>query len=175
PEDLDGIIDLAETISRLGREVSGRPATVVANVSNFVPKPHTPYQWNAMQTRDYFRQAREYLYARRRLRSVELKCHDIDASLLEGVLCRGDRRVGAAIEAAWRRGARFDGWREHHQPDRWWAALEDAGIDWQSTLHHRRPIDARLPWDHIAIRQGRAYLEREQAASLEQLPKGSGE
>jgi len=169
PADLDGIIDLAETISRLGGESLGRPATVVANVSNFVPKPHTPYQWNAMQTREYFQEAREHLYSRRRLRSVQLKCHDIDASLLEGVLCRGDRRVGAAIELAWRRGARFDGWREQHQPDRWWAALEEAGIDWQSTLHRLRPIDARLPWDQIGIRQGRSYLEREQAASLEQL------
>ncbi|OHB86519.1 MAG: B12-binding domain-containing radical SAM protein [Planctomycetes bacterium RBG_16_64_12] len=169
PVDLDGIIDLAETISRLGREVAGRPATVIANVSNFVPKPHTPYQWNAMQTREYFRQAREHLFARRRLRSVELKCHDIEASLLEGVLCRGDRRTGAAIELAWRRGARFDGWSEHYRPELWWEALAESGIDVEATLHRRRPIDARLPWDHVGTRQGRSSLEREQGRSVEQL------
>ena len=78
--------------------------TVVANVSNFVPKPQTPFQWNAMQRREYFRNAHEFLHRRKRLRSVQLKCHDIETSLLEGVMCRGDRRVGAAIELAWRRG-----------------------------------------------------------------------
>ncbi|MFH1919056.1 MAG: TIGR03960 family B12-binding radical SAM protein [Planctomycetota bacterium] len=169
PVDLDGIIDLAETISRLGREVVGRPATVIANVSNFVPKPHTPYQWNAMQTREYFQRAREHLYGRRRLRSVELKCHNIDASLLEGVLCRSDRRAGAAIEAAWRRGARFDAWSEQFQPDLWWEALRQAGIDVEATLHRPQPIHTPLPWDHVGIRQGRGYLEREQKSSLEQL------
>ncbi len=98
PADLDGIIDMAEEISRLGKGVAGRAATVVANVSNFVPKPQTPYQWNAMQRREYFEQAHEHLRRRKRLRSVTLRCHDVDASLLEGVLCRGDRRVGRAVE-----------------------------------------------------------------------------
>jgi len=169
PADLDGIIDMAEAISRLGRQVAGRPATVVANVSNFVPKPHTPYQWNAMQTREYFQRAREHLFRRRRLRSVELKCHDVEASLLEGVLCRGDRRTGAAIELAWRRGARFDAWTDRFQPALWWDALAEAGIDVEAALHRPRPVDSRLPWDHVGIRQGRPYLERERECSLEHL------
>jgi len=161
PEDLDGIMDMAETISRIGKEVSGRFATVVANVSNFVPKPQTPFQWNAMQSREYFRRAHELLRRRRRHRSVDLKCHDIEASLLEGVLARGDRRLGAAIELAWRRGARFDSWSDQFRPELWWSALADAGIDFQRVLHSPALLDARLPWDHIAVRQGRAYLERE--------------
>ena len=165
-EDLDGIIEMAEAISRLGKEVSGRLATVVANVSNFVPKPHTPLQFSAMQTGEYFRQAREYLYGRRRLRSVQLKCHDLEASLLEGVLCRGDRRVGEAIELAWRRGARFDAWSERFDAKLWWTALADAGVDVDALLHHPRSVETRLPWDHIGIRQGREYLEREYRCSL---------
>lgn len=160
--DLEGIIEMAETISRLGKEVSGRPATVVANVSNFVPKPQTPCQWNAMQRREYFAWAHEFLHRRKRLRSVQLRCHDVEASLLEGVLCRGDRRVGEAIELAWRRGARFDGWAEKLQPELWWQALSDTGIDVEKTLHLPCPAPATLPWDHIGIRQGREYLEREQ-------------
>jgi hypothetical protein len=90
-----------------------------------------------------------------------LKCHDVEASLLEGAMCRGDRRLGAAIELAWRRGARFDGWAEKLKPQLWWQAIADAGIDIESSLHvpHRAP--AALPWDHICIRQGRGYLERE--------------
>jgi radical SAM family uncharacterized protein len=169
PADLDGIIDLAEEISRLGRQVAGRPATVVANVSNFVPKPHTPYQWNAMQTREYFQWARERLFGRRRLRSVELKCHDVDASLLEGVLCRGDRRMASAVELAWRRGARLDGWTEHRRAELWWQALADCGIDVDALLHRPYPLDATLPWDHVGIRQGRGYLEREHGRSRQHL------
>ena len=92
--DLEGIIEMSETISRLGQEVTGRQAAVVANVSNFVPKPQTPYQWNAMQRREYFSWAHEFLHRRKRLRSVQLKCHDVETSLLEGVMCRGDRRRG---------------------------------------------------------------------------------
>jgi radical SAM family uncharacterized protein len=167
--DLEGIIDMAETISRLGRQIIGRPATVVANVSNFVPKAHTPYQWNAMQTREYFQAAREHLFRRRRMRAVQLKCHDVDASLLEGVFCRGDRRLGAAIELAWRRGARFDAWTEQFRPQLWWEVLAETGIDVEAILHHPHRLDARFPWDHIGIHQGRSHLEREQSRSLEHL------
>ena len=169
PVDLDGIVEMAETISRLGKEVTGRPATVIANVSNFVPKPHTPYQFNGMQTRDYFRRAHGRLRRRRRLGSVQVKCHDVEASLLEGVLARGDRPTGRAIELAWRRGARFDAWRDQFQPRLWWQALQETGVDVEGTLHRRWPLDAQLPWDHIEIRQGRSYLEEEQNRSLAQL------
>ena len=161
PADLDGIVEMAETIARLGKEVTGRFAAVVANVSNFVPKPQTPYQWNAMQTREYFRQAHEQLRRRRRLRAVELKCHDIETSLLEGVLARGDRRLAAAIESAWRRGARFDSWSDRFRPELWWQALEETGIDVPRILHSPALPDSRLPWDHVSIRQGRGYLEQE--------------
>ncbi len=170
--DLDGIIDMAETISRLGREISGRPVAVVANVSNFVPKPQTPYQWNAMQTREYFHYAHEHLYRRKRLRSVQLRCHNVESSLLEGILCRGDRRLGDAIERAWRLGARFDAWSEHFQPELWRQAMAEADIDVERMLHVSYPVDTQLPWDHICIRQGRSYLEREHSRSIDQLAKG---
>lgn len=159
--DLDGILEMAEAISRLGKEVRGRFATVVANVSNFVPKPQTPYQWNAMPTREYFEQAHQHLRRQRRLRSVELKWHDVQTSLLEGVLCRGDRRTGEAIERAWRLGARFDSWSDQFRPDLWWQALAETGIDVRATLHEPRPPGTPLPWDHLGIHQGREYLERE--------------
>ncbi|MGD0898693.1 MAG: radical SAM protein, partial [Thermoguttaceae bacterium] len=169
PADLDGIIDMAESISRLGKEVLGRFAAVVANVSNFVPKPQTPFQWNAMQRREYFQEAHERLRRRKRMRSVTLRCHDVDSSLLEGVLCRGDRRVGAAIELAWRRGARLDAWAERLQPALWWQALADCGIDVDDLLHSPALPRAALPWDHIGIQQGRGYLASEQEQSLGQM------
>jgi radical SAM superfamily enzyme YgiQ (UPF0313 family) len=166
--DLDGILEMAETIARLGKEERGRWANVTASVSNFVPKAHTPYQWNAMQTRDYFRQAQQYLKRQRR-GSVSIKCHDIETSLIEGVLSRGDRRVAEAIELVWRRGARMDSWREHFDPQRWWQALADVGLDVQQLLHTPYEVGARLPWDHLCVKYGREFLEKEQARSAGQL------
>src|SRR6185312_2743438 len=127
--DLDGIVDMAETISRIGKEVRGRFVEVTTSVSNFVPKPHTPYQWNGMQTREYLQWAGRYLKSRCRLKSVRIKQHDIDLSLLEGVLTRGDRRVAVALEEAWRRGCRLDGWSECFKPEIWWQTFADLGID----------------------------------------------
>ena len=113
PVDLDGIVEMAETIARIGKEERGRYPTVTASVSNFVPKAHTPYQWNAMQTREYLEEAHRRLRHKSRLRCVQVKCHGIETSLLEGVLSRGDRRTAEAVELAWRRGARLDSWAEH--------------------------------------------------------------
>jgi radical SAM superfamily enzyme YgiQ (UPF0313 family) len=172
--DLDGIVEMSETIARIGKEERGRFAKVTASVSNFVPKAHTPYQWNAMQTREYFREAHDYLRRKRRGRSVTIKCHPIETSLLEGVLSRGDRRVAAAIELAWRRGARLESWTEHFQPDRWWQALADAGVDVQTALHRPYALDDKLPWDHVNVKYGRTYLEKEQSRSVVQLQAMAG-
>ncbi len=159
--DLDGILDMAETVSRLGKECGGRFATVSAAVANFVPKPQTPFQWQAMQRREYFAAAHDRLRRRQRFASVTVRCHSIESSLLEGVLSRGDRRVGAAIELAFRRGARFDAWNEQLRPDLWRQAFSDAGVNVEQILHESYAAGAVLPWDHLGIRQGREYLEQE--------------
>jgi radical SAM family uncharacterized protein len=167
--DLDGIVDMAEHISRIGKEVKGRYVEVTASVSNFVPKPHTPYQWNGMQTREYLKWAGQYLRSRCRLKSVKIKQHDIECSLLEGVLTRGDRRVAVALEEAWRRGCRMDGWRECFQPEIWWQTFADLGIDTAWYSQRSRPLNEVLPWDHVNVKKGREYLEKEQNRSLVQL------
>ncbi len=168
PVDLDGIIEMAETIAKIGKEERGRYAKVTASVSNFVPKAHTPYQWNGMQSREYFDWARNYLIKKVSLRAVSVKCHDVDTSLLEGVLSRGDRRVGKAIELAWQRGARLDSWTEQFNPKRWWQALEDTGYD-IAKIHEAYELSDRLPWDHLNIKMGRTYLEKEQNRAVVQL------
>jgi radical SAM superfamily enzyme YgiQ (UPF0313 family) len=167
--DLDGILEMAERISEIGREVRGRYVDVTASVSNFVPKPHTPYQWNGMQGREYLRWAGRYLRDRRRVRAVRVKQHDIERSLLEGILTRGDRRVAPALEEAWRRGARLDAWDECFDAGRWWQTFADLGIDTAWYTHRARPVDEVLPWDHINVKKGREYLEKEQARSVVQL------
>jgi radical SAM family uncharacterized protein len=173
--DLDGIVEMAETIARIGKEVRGRYAEVTASVSNFVPKPHTPYQWNGMQTREYLRWAGQYLRQRCRLRSVKIKQHDIECSLLEGVLTRGDRRIAPALEEAWRRGCRLDGWRECFRPEIWWQTFADLGIDTTWYSQRNRPMSERLPWDHVNVKKpGRDFLVKEQVRSLHQLEVMAG-
>ncbi len=167
--DLDGIVEMAEEIACISKQVTGRYKEVTASVSNFVPKPHTPYQWNGMQTREYLRWAGEYMRKRNRLRSVAVKQHDIECSMLEGILTRGDRRVAVALEEAWRRGARLDGWRECFKPQLWWQTFRDLGIDVAWYSQRTRPLNEVLPWDHINVKKGREYLEKEQNRSLLQL------
>jgi radical SAM family uncharacterized protein len=167
--DLDGIVDMAEHIAAIGKEVRGRYVDVTASVSNFVPKPHTPYQWNGMQTRDYLRWAGQYLRKRCRLRAVHVKQHDIECSLLEGILTRGDRRIAPALEEAWRRGCRLDGWRECFRPDVWWQTFADCGLDAAWYSQRARPMSEVLPWDHVNVKKGREFLEKEQTRSLVQL------
>jgi radical SAM family uncharacterized protein len=167
--DLDGIIDMAETIAHISKEETGRYKEVTASVSNFVPKPHTPYQWNGMQTREYLRWAGDYLRRKVKVRSVKVKQHDVECSLLEGILTRGDRRVAPALEEAWRRGARLDGWRECLKPELWWQTFADMGIDVAWYSQRNRPLDELLPWDHVNVKKGREYLEKEQTRSLLQL------
>lgn len=167
--DLDGIIAMAETIARIGKEETGRFAEVTASVSNFIPKPHTPYQWNGMRDRAYFQWAHKYLRSQVKIRSVTVKCHDIETSQLEGILTRGDRRVAPALEEAWRRGARLDAWREHFRADLWWQTFADLGIDVGFYSHRERAAEEFLPWDHILIKYGRNYLVKEQNRSVTQL------
>jgi radical SAM family uncharacterized protein len=169
PVDLDGIVELSEQIANVGREVRGRYAKVTASVSNFVPKSHTPYQWNGMQRREYFQWAHKYLWSKRTIRSINIKCHDIETSLLEGVLSRGDRRTSEVIQLAWERGARMDGWHEHLDPERWWQAIEDAGIDVERQVHEPYDLLDKLPWDHVNVKFGRGYLEKEQTRAAVQL------
>jgi radical SAM superfamily enzyme YgiQ (UPF0313 family) len=167
--DLDGIIEMAETIARIGKQERGRFARVTASVSNFVPKAHTPYQWNGMQRREYFERAQAYLRRRCSMRSVAVKCHDVDTSLLEGMLSRGDRRTAEAIELAWRRGARLDSWYEQMNAQRWWQAFADVGLDVEQQLHEPYAPSDRLPWDHLNVKVGRVFLEKEQHRSVTQL------
>ncbi len=160
-DDLDGIVELAEKLSRLRKLVAGKPATVVANVSNLVPKPHTPFQWLGMARREYLAIAHKHLVERRRKPSVQLKYHDLEASLLEGLLSRGDRRLGAVIEWVWRQGARLDSWTEHFRPELWWDGCRRFAIDVELLLHEPYPLERPLPWDHIALRPGRAVFQQE--------------
>ena len=158
-EDVLGIADLAAKVIAKGREASGHnDVRCTVSIGGFVPKPHTPFQWAAQldheTTDERLRKLRDMVRADRRYgRAIGFRYHDGRPGIIEGLLSRGDRRVGAVIEAVWRDGGRFDGWSEHFSFERWeTAATEQLGrvgvdLDWYTT--RERDYDEILPWDHL--------------------------
>ena len=147
--DIDGILQLSYDIAFLGKEVTGRFPPVTANVSNFVPKPHTPFERAAMQTGDYFQEAHFRLKKNCRVKAVSVKYHGTRTSLLEGLLCRGDRRLGAVIEEVYRDGGRLDAWNEHFRGDLWERAILQHRIPVEQIVHTPYGDTEELPWEHI--------------------------
>jgi radical SAM family uncharacterized protein len=158
-DDVLQIATLAREVIRAGREASGRrDIRCTVSIGGFVPKPHTPFQWAAQldheTTDDRLHKLRDAIRADREYgKAIGLRYHDGRPGIVEGLLSRGDRRVGAVIEQAWRDGARFDGWSEHFSFDRWMAASEQAladepvDVDWFTTRERQRT--EVLPWDHL--------------------------
>jgi len=171
PEDIDGIWDLAVQVSRARKEVGGGPASVNASVGWLVPKPHTPLQWAAQPTADYFRGVRRRLreLSAQTRSAVRIKTHNVDRSILEGVFSRGDRRLAPAIETAWELGARFDGWDEAFQADLWQRAFEQHGIDPAFYAQRARGRDELLPWAHLQSGPDADYLGRQYSDVFSQL------
>ena len=147
--DIDGIVDLSLDILRLGREVRGRAPIVTTNVSNFVPKPQTPWERFGMKSRDYFFRTHEKLKNRVRKTSISLKYHTLDTSILEAFICRGDRRLGPVIEKVWRLGARLDAWTDHFRGDLWERCLDESGLDVNQIVHTDYAESDELPWEHV--------------------------
>ena len=154
-EDVLEIAEMAHDVIRAGREAAGhKDIRCTVSIGGFVPKPHTPFQWAGQcspETIDKrLAKLRAAINANKSLgRNVGMRYHDGEPSLVEGLLSRGDRRVGAVIENVWRAGGRFDGWSEHFSYARWMAAAADAGVDvdWYTT--RERDADEVLPWDHL--------------------------
>jgi len=175
PEDIDAIIGLAVRIAQLRREFEKGPGHINVSVATLIPRPHTPLQWHGMVDEAYMQSARARLRdLARRHKFIHLKFHHIERSVLEGVLSRGDRRMAAAIEAAYRRGARFDAWDETFDFALWRAAFDEAGVDPAACAHRRRPADEPLPWSHVDMGSEAAFLRRQYEATCAAL-QGSGE
>jgi radical SAM family uncharacterized protein len=158
-EDVLEIADLATRVIAKGREVTGRnDIRCTVSIGGFVPKPHTPFQWAAQldheTTDERLRQLREKVRADKRYgRAIGFRYHDGKPGIIEGLLSRGDRRVGRVIEEVWRDGGRFDGWSEYFSYDRWVAASErglaGTGVDLDWYTVREREYDEVLPWDHL--------------------------
>lgn len=169
-EDLDGIIDLVRKIKRLAAERSKRPPKIHVGLAFFVPKPHTPFQWEPQITREEMERKRRYILDNGRIKGVKYDFHDPSTSYLEGVISRGDRRLGQVILKAWQRGARFDGWREHFKLDNYLQALEETGLDPEFYVSRRRGLDEVFPWDIIDTGVTAEFLKTERERAYQALP-----
>ncbi|MDB4960017.1 MAG: hypothetical protein JWP01_16 [Myxococcales bacterium] len=151
-DDVRGIVQTGQRMLRIGRELVGHArAEVTVSVSSHVPKPHTPLQWCAQDSEEEIKRKQQILrHTASRDKSLRLKHHHSGISFIEGVLARGDRRLADVIEDVWRAGARFDGWDEVFELERWHVALAAHGVDSTAYLG-TRPVTARLPWDHIDV------------------------
>ncbi len=164
-EDVDAIAALANRVAALRRGKKGGRA-VTLSVSNFVPKPWTPFQWHGMDAPDVLRQKQQRIADAVDSRRIAFHGHDVETSILEGALARGDRRLGAVVLAAWRAGARLCAWTEHFRPDLWRAAFADAGRDPAAEACRARTPGGPLPWGHLDGGVAEAFLLREREKAL---------
>lgn len=163
-EDLDGIREIAEKIMEINYRIRGRKGgrfRVTISVSNFVPKPHTPFQWAAQDTPEMFIEKHNYLSGKLHIKGVTFNYHETGTSNLEAVFARGDRRVGKVLAKAHELGCRFDGWTEHFRPELWEQAFEETGVDPAFYSYRERSYDEILPWDIIDPLISKDFLIRE--------------
>ena len=148
--DLIGICELSSKIFELGRTFTGR-ARAVVNLATFIPKPHTPFEREKqISIEETFEKQRFIKINLKKKRGIEVRWHQAEASFLEGVFARGDRKLSKVIEKAWELGARFDAWSEHFKFDIWQKAFAECGIDPNEYLRARDEKEA-LPWDYVTL------------------------
>jgi radical SAM superfamily enzyme YgiQ (UPF0313 family) len=172
--EVQGIVDLGFRAREIGREQLGPNGrfTVHVSVSNFVPKPHTPFQWEGMASPAQLQVKHDYLRRALRGRQLKLSLHDIPNSMLEGAVSKGDDVTANVIESAWRGGARFDAWSEHHRGDIWEAAFREHGRDLEVEATRTRAELEPLPWDHVKSGVTKEFLLDEWWASRAEQATG---
>lgn len=171
-EDVRAIVDLAKAVLAEGRVFHGNKASVNVGVSTFIPKPHTPFQWEPMDDTARVHEKLALLQRELRGQGLRLRWNDPEGSDFEGFLSRGDRRVAEVVELAWRNGAKFDAWNEQFHEEAWsqaWAVVgETYGIEPKQYSHRKRRIDELFPWEHIDIAVTRRFLTEDYLMSAEQ-------
>ena len=175
-EDMEGIALLAEKVAEtyydeVPKEQRRGKVQVVASTSFFVPKPFTPFQWARMCTKEEFLD-RAYIVRNKiktmlNQKSLKYNWHEADLTVLEGVLARGDRKVAAVIEAAYRKGALYDSWSEYFHNEIWMEAFETCAIDLRFYTTRERGLDEIFPWDFIDAGVTKEFLKREWQNSIE--------
>ena len=169
-EDLDGIVDLASRIMEVAKVHNGGKVgrfSVSVSVSNFVPKPDTPFMWVRQNTPEEFEQKHYYLKDRlKKIRGVNFRYHGSYASMLEAVFARGGRELSAPLLRAWQLGASFDAWTEGFRQDAWEQALAEYGIDASYFALNDLDPDAPMPWDIVDCGVTKEFFKSEWQKAL---------
>jgi len=168
-EDVEAIGDLVRRLVDFGRGALGARRgrlQIAVSVAAFVPKPHTPFQWVGQEERASLVRKQHLLQQSLRGPAIKLSWTDASVSALEAAISRGDRRVGRAIETAWRLGASFDAWGERFDFERWQRAFRDAGLDLADYANRSLRYDDPLAWDHISCGAEKGVLCEEAERAL---------
>lgn len=171
-EDVMGIKQLAyqvkEKFFQIPREERKGNLRINVSAACFVPKPFTPFQWFGQASMDEFKDKQLMLKKSIRDPKVSFSTHDAATSYLEAVLARGDRRTGRAIELAWRKGAKFDGWGQFFKLDTWLEAFEEVGLDPEFYANRTRDFEEILPWEFLRVGVSKQFLWREYQRALDE-------
>ena len=166
-EDILGIAELANQVLhtwRLYAKNKNRGVRITVSTSCFVPKPHSPFQWERQNTMEEYIAKVNLLRENIKAKNVVYNWHDPQTSYIEATLSRGDRRMGAVIENVWRAGGRLEAWNDYFLFDRWMKAFDDAGVDPSYYAHREREKDEVMPWDivDVGVRREHLWHEKEQ-------------
>lgn len=164
-DDIAGIADLAQlvvdTFYKNPDRPKGKGVTVSISVASFVPKPFTPFQWEPQDTREMLEQKQKHLLESVKSNKIRVSYHESETSFLEGVFARGDRKLCDVIEAAWRKGCKFDSWDEFFDFAKWREAFSECSVNPEFYANRRRDFDEILPWDMFDYGIRRKFLEEE--------------
>lgn len=158
-EDLLAVHELLTRVRSIGNHHARRPVEIRASFACFVPKAHTPFQWRPQNTLQEFERKRKLL-SEKRLKGIKLSFHDSRTSVLEGIIARGDRRLGDVIYTAWSKGCKFDGWSEYFDFDRWQEAFRENSVN-PLVYTRERSYSEPLPWDFIDAGISKDFLIEE--------------
>ena len=159
-EDILGICRLMMEISSARKEIDGKFAQINATISNFIPKPHTPFQWARQNSVEELLEKQNLIKRNIKNKFIKPKFHSPYQSMIEGILSRGDEKTYYLIKKSWEKGARFDNWKEEFDFNTWKSAIEDLNFDYNEILKEKL-LDHNLPWDNIQIMTNKKILENE--------------
>ncbi len=160
-EDLRGIVEMVNKIMVIGKKILHKSPQINLSVSSFIPKPHTPFQWLAMENERILCEKHAYIKSQlKKFRSVRFKNHPVQSSILEGIFSRGDRRLNAVLVQAWEDGARFDSWSDFFDFNIWKRAFKSNNLNYRIYLS-KLSRSAALPWNHIHTGIKKKYLLQE--------------
>ena len=164
-EDIEGIANLAQKVVDLYYSLptrpKGRSVSVSISCACFVPKPFTPFQFEGQDTMELLREKQKHLLASVKSKKISVSYHDADVSFIEAILAKGDRRMGPVILSAWKKGSKLDGWYEYFDPQRWYDAMAECGLDPAFYANRHRDYDEVMPWDHLDFCVSKEFLIRE--------------